>query len=245
MIVRELVAVRAPAVRWPASENPGQTSTVGGRSNLPGLWATSVGRLGLPTESAFWRPTRRIRAERQHPRMHGATAPVRGEESMVRENAQSPLVRTLGERILDGDMRARSCDNDPRRKTAGRSAAGHGVLRFHGHSGSIVASSQLTEAGRVFTERRTEALLDLHVLCRPPVALPFTGDWAASPDFLVEVILRAQQYAEPPILECGSGVSTLWLGLWLSRRGQGRLVSLEHDASYAGHIRGSRAPQPA
>ena len=76
-------------------------------------------------------------------------------------------------------------------------------------------------------ERRTEALLSLHELCRPSVAQPFKrGGWVAGPDFLVEVILRAQQYAEPTILECGSGASTLWLGLWLSRRGRGRLVSL-------------------
>jgi predicted O-methyltransferase YrrM len=92
--------------------------------------------------------------------------------------------------------------------------------------------------GRAFAERRTEALLALHELCHPPVALPFTRGWAASPDFMLEVILRAQHFEEPAILECGSGVSTVWLGLWLSRLGRGRLVSLEHDAGNAEYIRG-------
>ena len=91
--------------------------------------------------------------------------------------------------------------------------------------------------GRAYSERRTEALFSLHELCRPTVALPFLRGWAATPDFVLDVILRAQRFAEPTIVECGSGVSTLWLGLWLQRRGQGRLVSLEHDGPYADHIR--------
>ena len=75
--------------------------------------------------------------------------------------------------------------------------------------------------GRAYSERRTEALFSLHELCRPTVALPFLRGWAATPDFVLDVILRAQRFAEPTIVECGSGVSTLWLGLWLQRRGGG------------------------
>lgn len=92
--------------------------------------------------------------------------------------------------------------------------------------------------GRGFSERRTEALFVLHELCRPTVALPPMGGWALSADVLVEVILRAQRFDEPTILECGSGASTVWLGLWLQRRGRGRIVSLENDAAFAEQVRG-------
>jgi len=95
--------------------------------------------------------------------------------------------------------------------------------------------------GRAYSERRTEALFTLHSVCRPETALPLMQGWALSADFLVEVLLRAQQFAEPTILECGSGASTAWLGLWLKRRGGGRIVSLENDAGFAEQVRASVA----
>jgi len=95
--------------------------------------------------------------------------------------------------------------------------------------------------GRGFSERRTEALFTLHALCRPETAMPMMQSWALSSDFLVEVILRAQEFAAPTIFECGSGASTAWLGLWLKRRGSGRIVSLENDAGFAEQVRRSVA----
>jgi predicted O-methyltransferase YrrM len=95
--------------------------------------------------------------------------------------------------------------------------------------------------GRGYSERRTEALFTLHTLCRPPVAMPLMQGWALSADVIAEVLLRAQQFAEPTILECGSGASTVWLGLWLKRRGAGRMVSLESDAGFAAQVRAAVA----
>jgi len=59
--------------------------------------------------------------------------------------------------------------------------------------------------------------------------------WSASPEFMQEVLNCAWQ-ARGPILECGSGLSTLLLGIVADRTGA-TVLSLEHDGFWAEHVR--------
>src|SRR6185295_10761258 len=58
--------------------------------------------------------------------------------------------------------------------------------------------------------------------------------FSAGPDFLGAAYRYAR--ADGPILECGSGLSTILLGLAAQRRG-GRVWSLEHDPVWVDRVR--------
>jgi predicted O-methyltransferase YrrM len=65
-------------------------------------------------------------------------------------------------------------------------------------------------------------------------ALPLGSDWALSPQVLLEVVrLVSAAGPAPTVVELGSGDSTLWIAQTLADRGDGRLVSFEHDEKYA------------
>ncbi len=59
--------------------------------------------------------------------------------------------------------------------------------------------------------------------------------YSAAHEYLSEMIERAQTL-DAPILECGSGLSTLLLGILAGRRGQ-KVWSLEHYPEWAARIR--------
>lgn len=83
-------------------------------------------------------------------------------------------------------------------------------------------------------QRDTSAILGLISMVDPHDAMPAPGGWAATPDTLLALVSRI--LGEPrvgTIVECGSGTSTAWMAMALRERGEGRLVSLEHDAVYA------------
>ncbi|MER7073737.1 class I SAM-dependent methyltransferase [Terrabacter sp. NPDC000476] len=72
----------------------------------------------------------------------------------------------------------------------------------------------------------------------PAAYIPPAGGWAAQYKtiaWLVAQILESR--IEGLVLELGGGVSTVWLGLALRRRGEGALVSLDHDDDYANKTR--------
>ena len=83
-----------------------------------------------------------------------------------------------------------------------------------------------------------EALVDLRDLVRPAVPMPALRGWAASPDVVHTLVEMVWQRRPKLIVECGSGASTVWLGLVCQRVGEGRIVALEHDERY---VRTSRA----
>ena len=64
-------------------------------------------------------------------------------------------------------------------------------------------------------------------------------EWSARAEFILAFLAEAWM-AGGPILECGSGLSTLLLGLVAQRTGN-RLVSLEHNPFWAGRIRAALA----
>ena len=88
------------------------------------------------------------------------------------------------------------------------------------------------------TFRQVEAIQNLAAILPSDDVLPATRGWAASPDLLL--VLVDQVIAQRPslVVECGSGVSTLWLALALRRFGaDGRIVALDHDPVFAGKTR--------
>lgn len=88
------------------------------------------------------------------------------------------------------------------------------------------------------TQRQTQALLNLGELVRLEAAVPPAGGWAASPDLILYCVDRLLAERPELLVECGSGVSTLFLALAAQQHGLAtRLVALEHDEHYANSTR--------
>jgi predicted O-methyltransferase YrrM/lysophospholipase L1-like esterase len=84
-----------------------------------------------------------------------------------------------------------------------------------------------------FSAGEVDAIQYLRTVINPPRYVPPAGGWAAtyqSLAYLVNEVLSAVD--DPRILELGSGVSSVWVGLALSLRGGGSLISIEHDTMY-------------
>lgn len=83
-------------------------------------------------------------------------------------------------------------------------------------------------------QRDVSALLSLYATLPASGNMPAPGGWAATPETLLALVSRI--LAAPHIdtvVECGSGTSTVWIALALKKRGEGRLISLEHDQQFA------------
>nr|WP_255524181.1 class I SAM-dependent methyltransferase [Terrabacter sp. MAHUQ-38] len=64
------------------------------------------------------------------------------------------------------------------------------------------------------------------------------GGWAASPDLVLTLVGEVLTRRPALVVECGSGVSTLWLSLVIDHFGlETRVVSLDHDPVYAEQTR--------
>lgn len=85
--------------------------------------------------------------------------------------------------------------------------------------------------------RQTEALVSLTAALDPVAPLPPTRGWAASPDFLRCVVESVFRKRPRLVVELGSGVSTIVVSYALKRLGQGKLLSLDHEADYAAATR--------
>jgi predicted O-methyltransferase YrrM len=78
-----------------------------------------------------------------------------------------------------------------------------------------------------------ESLLSIYNSLPNLKVMPATRGWAGSPDFLAKIIEII--FKEKPcfVLEAGSGVSTLIIGLSLKLNNCGKLISLDHERPYA------------
>jgi predicted O-methyltransferase YrrM len=84
------------------------------------------------------------------------------------------------------------------------------------------------------TFRQVEALQNLYAIYSPDLPMPSTRGWAASPDLLLTLVDLVIREEPKLVVECGSGTSTLWLALTMQRfKAPGRIVSLEHDDTFA------------
>jgi hypothetical protein len=79
-----------------------------------------------------------------------------------------------------------------------------------------------------------EATINLFAMTPVNAGLPLMGGWAASPDVLITLINELLRLKPVQVVECGSGVSTLWLALTIRRANLStRVVALEHDPRFA------------
>jgi predicted O-methyltransferase YrrM len=85
--------------------------------------------------------------------------------------------------------------------------------------------------------RQLEALQGLYAELGLNASLPGTRDWAASPDFLLQLARHARMVKPALVVECSSGTSTLVLARCMQLNGAGRVLSLEHDPHYAEQTR--------
>lgn len=81
--------------------------------------------------------------------------------------------------------------------------------------------------------RQLEALQGLYAELGLEKSLPGTRGWAASPDFLMELVGHARAAKPRVVVECSSGTSTLVLARCMELNGHGKVYSLEHDRAYA------------
>lgn len=83
---------------------------------------------------------------------------------------------------------------------------------------------------------------DIHGLVRlqpytRELPLPIGGGWALTGDSAAILAREALLRGPETIVELGSGASTLMLGQILKARGSGHLLSVDHDAKWAGETR--------
>ncbi len=83
------------------------------------------------------------------------------------------------------------------------------------------------------TIAQIEALLALQAELGLKHALPPTRGWAASPDFLRNLMLHALREQPKITVECSSGSSTVVLARCAQLAGQGHVYSLEQDPVFA------------
>ena len=78
-----------------------------------------------------------------------------------------------------------------------------------------------------------EALQSIRGLFPEAVYLPPTRGWAGSPDFLLKLVELVITESPKYVVELGSGVSSVVVGLALNKFNNGRLLSLDHEVAFA------------
>ena len=78
-----------------------------------------------------------------------------------------------------------------------------------------------------------EATIQLESVYGFKVPLPASRGWAASPDLILEIINVLNDRKPQVVVELGSGLSTIWIARILEIIGSGKLISIDHDASFA------------
>lgn len=96
---------------------------------------------------------------------------------------------------------------------------------------SIKINKSIEQSGRNLF-RQFQAFLALKTHIGKTEKLPPLRGWAASPDFILEVVRLLEKYRPGLVVECGSGATTLAIATFLEEQGHGQLVSLEHEAHY-------------
>jgi predicted O-methyltransferase YrrM len=88
------------------------------------------------------------------------------------------------------------------------------------------------------TFRQLETMQNLSALLPANDVLPATRGWAASPDLIAVLVDLVISGRPSLVVECGSGVSTLWLALTIRRfQIDGRIIALDHDPVFGGKTR--------
>lgn len=112
--------------------------------------------------------------------------------------------------------------------------------RLPGTTDSVFASvlRLLTSAPSDATESKFNALLEFRTRGISIEPTPHMDGWALAPDLLAVLLGEVMRLQPHTVVECGSGVSTLWLALLVQEmRLDTRIVALEHEPAFAGKTR--------
>ncbi|HEX4058953.1 MAG TPA: class I SAM-dependent methyltransferase [Galbitalea sp.] len=84
------------------------------------------------------------------------------------------------------------------------------------------------------TARDVSALLALYAAVPIEGEVPSPGGWAATPQTLLALVTMVRSLPDGArVVECGSGTSSVWLGLAAKQQNRGiRVVSLDHNEQY-------------
>lgn len=141
-------------------------------------------------------------------------------------------VQVLRDDIADSVERAAGVD--------GGTVEGARPTRGEGHDLGKSLSRDVREQLRVHEQAliaEVDALRQLHRRFPIDGPLPLLGGWALKPTGLLQLLDLVLAGSVRTVVECGSGVSTVYLA-WLLRQQPGaRLIALEHKAEFAGATR--------
>jgi predicted O-methyltransferase YrrM len=183
--------------------------------------------LRLQRREAEW--TRRVEERRR--RFERGQLPNRIDDSVQR------ALRLLGDRSdLRTDLLEQTVLASVQviRDDITRSQEGSGAVE---QSLSRVVRQQLgTHEQMVITE--LDALHQLHRRFPIDGSLPLLGGWALKPTGLLQLLDLAVAESVRTVVECGSGVSTVYLAWLLRHEPAVKLVALEHQTDFADAIRG-------
>jgi len=88
--------------------------------------------------------------------------------------------------------------------------------------------------------RQQQAMVNLFALAPIRDVVPAMGGWAASADVVALLVSELLRIRPGLVVECGSGVSTLWMALAIEHHALDcRIVSLDHDPRFAEQTRRS------
>lgn len=91
---------------------------------------------------------------------------------------------------------------------------------------------------RLDAVHQVQAIANLFSMIPVQAMVPFMGDAAASADLVLVLVEELLSRSPGLVVECGSGVSTLWLALAARQFGlDTRIVALEHLSRYAAATR--------
>lgn len=105
------------------------------------------------------------------------------------------------------------------------------MARIHARNFKAVQATQ--QRLHIDTQRQVQANLNLLQLVKLDAGVPPMGGWAASPDLTLLIMDTVLARKPGTVVECGSGISTLFIALTAEQHGlHTRVVALEHDARF-------------
>jgi hypothetical protein len=167
-----------------------------------------------------------LRSEQQSRRLHRRLASL---ETMVR--ADRADLRTLRTELRPDTLRRRVGET--------HLASRYSLARLRRLETSFTdprKAGLLREVSKVSRRdfEQVQATINLFAMVQVRAAVPPMRLWAVSPDALT-LLLQEFLVSRPTlVVECGSGVSTLWMALTAKQHGiDTRIVALDHEAEYA------------
>ena len=110
------------------------------------------------------------------------------------------------------------------------------VMLGHRNNHFIKLQSEANRSLNDIQYEQLAALLQMQNLIRPRLPLPSMRGGAASPDLLLALYREIVINRPSLVVECGAGVSTIWIGYILEQLGKGKLISIEHDPTWAERV---------